>query len=169
MQDAIDETYQTSGFLKFYFYLLAASIVLVLLVEDNLLKDGIVDVFQWLFTIVALVAFWGYVYKKKILTRQTWLVFVPLFFVWELGCYVFIENPIWINLLILITLLPKYWSVALYPLITFEPNDEKRKANIAKRDRYTSKYRPAFIGLAALATVALVLTCIGLIASRFLE
>jgi hypothetical protein len=82
------------------------------------------------------------------------MVLVALFFIWELGCYLFISNPFLINILILVMLLPKYWSVALYPLVTLESSDEIRLSSTRKRDFYVSRFRIIFVVMAVLAVLA---------------
>ncbi len=156
MEQITDHAHDRNKFLLVYFYLLLISTAIIIL-QTGPVTSSIKDILQSFFTFLGFVAFFGYVYNKRILSRSVWIVLSSLFFLWEIGCYFFIENPWFGNLLILVMLLPKYWSVALYPLITLEMNDGTRLSNICKRDHYISRFRVIFVGIAILSTLAQVL------------
>ncbi len=162
-----DHADDRNKFLLVYFYVLLISTAIIML-QTGPITSSIKEILQSFFTLLGFVAFFGYVHNKRILTRSVWIVLSSLFFLWEIGCYIFIENPWFANLLILVMLLPKYWSVALYPLITMEMNDETRLSNIRKRDQYISRFKVFFVGIAILATLAQVLIIGIFVVGRYL-
>jgi hypothetical protein len=153
MEEITDNARARSKFLLVYFYLLVVSTGIIM-AQPGSLTTSTKDVFQTFFTILGFVAFFGYVHGIRIFNRFVWIVLLPLYFLWEIGCYLFIKNPWFVNLLILVALLPKYWSVALYPLITMEKNQEARLSNTRRRDYCVSRFKILFVGTAVLATLA---------------
>ena len=68
------------------------------------------------FSIAGLVVYFGYIYRRRFLSKDIWRPFVIGFFLWELFCYFSYENSSWYNVYVFITLVPKYLAVAMYSL-----------------------------------------------------
>jgi uncharacterized RDD family membrane protein YckC len=142
-----------STYLKTYFYVAIIS-TSILIFQTGTITFSLKDITQGLFTVVGFVAFFGYIYNKRIFNHFIWIVLICLFFSWEIGNYLFIKNTWYANLLILVVLSPKYWGVALYPFTTLAVSEEARLSNISKRDAIVARFKLVFVILSALAIIS---------------
>jgi len=77
---------------------------------------------------LAFIPFFGFAYKVKMLNRTFWQVFATIYLSWEMGCYFLLyESSIAWDILVLIVLVPKYFSVVFYPLYTMEQDVEHKE------------------------------------------
>jgi hypothetical protein len=74
-------------------------------------EKGIANAF---FSFAGFIPYFGYVYRKKFLSKEIWRLFVVGFFLWEIFCYFSYENTAVDNILIFVSVLPKYFSIAMY-------------------------------------------------------
>ena len=68
------------------------------------------------FSAASFIPYFGYIYKRKMLSKDLWRPFVVGFFLWELICYFTYGNSPTDNIIVFISILPKYFSVAMYGL-----------------------------------------------------
>ncbi len=69
-----------------------------------------------LFTFAAFVPYFGYIYRKRLLSKEVWRLFVLTYFLWEIFCFFSYGNNSSDNIFILISALPKYFAIAMYSL-----------------------------------------------------
>jgi len=83
---------------------------------DEFFKANPKGIANSFFTAASFVPYFGYIYKRKFLSRDIWRPFVVGFFLWELICYFSYSNSLADNIIVFISLVPKYLSVAMYGL-----------------------------------------------------
>jgi membrane protease YdiL (CAAX protease family) len=119
-------------FLKIYFW------VMLVLITPFALKSftfSPVDIAQIFFTYLGFIALFGYAYDKRIFNQLFWKVSIIPYFGWEIGCYIFITGFSMGSIIVLLTLLPKYWSLVCYTYLTHETDDEKKAEFGRKMDK----------------------------------
>lgn len=108
---------------------------------------------------LALIPLFGYAYQKKIGRRMFWRLFTPVFFLWEAACFLhFYNNPLSINMMLLIMLAPLYWSMAAYTMIAMEPDAVRRRQITEKMDAFREKFRTVIVICSGLALLLLMLS-----------
>ncbi len=110
-------------FLKVYFWILLGFTIITSIPLMTLQLNDIAQIF---FSYVGLISLFGYAYDKKILNQLFWKFFLIPFFLWEIGCYIFITKFTIGSLIVFLILIPLYWSLVCYTYLTHEI-DEKRK------------------------------------------
>lgn len=111
-------------FLKIYFWII---IVLISLLAIPSISLTLEDIAQIIFTYIGFIALFGYAYNKKFFNQMFWKYFTFLFFIWEIGCYIFITGFTIDSLIVFLLLIPKYWSIVCYTFFTHESDTEKKK------------------------------------------
>jgi hypothetical protein len=104
--------------LKIHFWVM---LILFILVVGSIGVDEFYDatpkgVANSFFSIAGLILYFGYIYRKRYLSKEIWRPFVIVYFLWELFCYFSYENGFGYNVYIFISLIPKYFAVAMYSL-----------------------------------------------------
>ncbi len=151
-EDLIEQIY-----IQVYFWsLLIVQTLMVIYSQELDSRKGTVNA---IFFYLSFIPLYGYAYHKKIASQFLWKLFVPAFFLWESACFLYLyKYPLTINIMLLIMLGPLYWSAVMYVLITMEPDENKRMAMTAKRNKVKEKFKSFFVICCALAFLMLVLS-----------
>ena len=152
----------TSIYMKAYFWLLLTVQTILVITQQELETQK--GMFNTLFSYVALIPFYGYIYDRKLLTKRIWQIFALIFFAWEIGCCVYLYNdPLIIDVMLIIMLSPLYWSIVMYVFISMEDDEVTKAAMTGKRNHFQERFRNVIIICNVLAVTFLVLGLIGLL------
>ena len=110
------------------------------------------------FTYLAFVPLFGYTHKKQIPTRGLWRLFIIIFFLWQIASFSFLYPLSFsVKLMQILMLLPLYWSLAGYALITVQKDESKKAVIIQKRDDFMERSKSFVVIIGALAMLFLLL------------
>ena len=113
------------------------------------------------FTYLSFVPLFGYIYDKKIPTRGLWRLFIVLFFLWQIASFAFLYPlPVHIKGLQILMMMPLYWSLAGYAIITVQQDEAKKAAIIQKRDDFKERSKTIVSIICSLAMLLLILCII---------
>jgi len=113
-------------FYKIYFWVLLATTIIHSFVSPvSLTLKNCIDIFLRYF---AFIPFFGFAYDKMLPKRLFWKIFSFVFLAWELACYFLLyESSLAWEMLTLIVLIPKYFSVMVFPIYTLEDMSDKKR------------------------------------------
>ncbi len=101
-------------FLRCYFWIL---LFLSLISTYISFSFNVREFTQTFFTYVSFIAFFGFVYHRRILSNIFWKFFLIFYFFWEAACYIFITKTLFGDIAVFTLLFPKYWIIIKYAWI----------------------------------------------------
>ena len=119
------------------------------------------------FTYLAFVPLYGYTYDRQIPTRGLWRLFIVLFFLWQIAAFSWLYgHPLKIVLMQILMMLPLFWSLVGYALITVQQDEAKKTAMIRQKDDFKDRSK-SFVVIAGALAMLLLMICLFIMLNNY--